>query len=242
MKIAIQLAGEPRFTLGFQSFLNNLVGYDRADWFLYLVNNSDPDKGGVFIPESWKKFDSQWAIEKIKNNLPTNNRLRSLEISDCHEKSWPSAKNLHCLIGKNPIPKLYNMHYNIFKVNQLRTNYQGSNRKKYDLIIKVRPDCSLNKIVDLRTLKINENEIIMPNNGWFGTGDLLVNDLFAIGNPLSMDIYSNLISFMKEYNDRGIKFHPETIFAHHLRTNQIKPIKGEFTCDIHRTPQLDQWC
>jgi hypothetical protein len=240
MKIAVQLSGEPRFTAGFQSFLDNLTGYSHADWFLYLVNNSNPDKRGVFIPESWKKFELEWAIEKIKNNLPANSYLQSLTISDCHEKSWPTAKNLHCLIGDNPVPKLYNMHYNMFKANQLRINYQECNDIKYDFVIRVRPDCSLDKMIDVNDFKINENEIIMPDNNWFGFE--LVNDQFAIGKPSDMDTYSNLVSFIKEYNDNGVTFHPETIFAHHLRVNQIKTIRGGFECNIHRNPQLDKWC
>jgi len=245
MRIAIQLSGEPRFTIGFQSFLENLKGYDHADWFVYLTNNNEQAKKDVLLPETWKKFDPEWAIEKIKNNLPKNNYLQVFEISNVNECSWPSsAKNTHCLMGSNPVERVYKMHYNIFKANQLRINYQEANNIKYDFIVRPRPDNNIDCAIDLRNFKISDNEIVMPKNNWFGNEkiDMTTNDQFAIGTPLSMNVYSELVDFIKEYNDNGVRFHPESLFAHHLHVRNIKTIRGDFESYVKRSPFLENWC
>jgi hypothetical protein len=208
MRIAIQLSGEPRFTFAFQSFLENLKGYDHADWFVYLTNNNQQEKDDVFLPETWKNFDVNWAIEKIKDNLPANNYLQSFEISNAHEHIWPSANNLHCLMGVNPVDRVYKMHYNNFKVNQLRIAYQETNNIEYDYIVKPRPDNDLDKVIDLRNLKIDDNEIVMPKNNWFGHTEInmITNDQFAIGKPASMNVYSEFVNHIKHYNDKINKY------------------------------------
>jgi hypothetical protein len=245
MRIAIQLSGQPRFTVGLASFLKNLIGYDCADWFVYLTNNNfQTDKHDVFIPESWKMFDVEWAINKIQSNLPDNNYLKQFEISDDYKKSWPDATNLHCLIGNNPVQRVYGMHYNNYKVNQLRVNYQTDNNIEYDYIIKIRPDIDFDNNINLKNIKIENNEILMPNNNWFGddSNGIVTNDTFAISGSDSMNIYSNLINFINQYNTEGIRFHPETLLAYHLHINKIKCIRGEFNSLIKRVPFLDSWC
>ena len=244
MRIAIQLSGEPRFTFAFQSFLENLKGYDHADWFVYLTNNNQQEKDDVFLPETWKNFDVNWAIEKIKDNLPANNYLQSFEISNAHEYMWPSATNLHCLMGVNPVDRVYKMHYNNFKVNQLRIAYQEANNIEYDYIVRPRPDNDLDKVIDLRNLKIDDNEIVMPKNNWFGHEEInmITNDQFAIGKPASMNVYSEFVNYIKHYNDNGVRFHPESLFAHHFHVRNIKTTRGDFESYIKRKPFLENWC
>lgn len=245
MRVAIQLSGNPRFTIGFKSFLENLIGYDQADWFVYMTNNNfQNDKNDVFIPESWKMFDVEWAIDKIQSNIPDNNYLKQFEISDGHEKSWPDAINLHCLIGNNPVQRVYSMHYNTHKANQLRVNYQKDNNVEYDYVIKVRPDIDFDNKINLKNIKIEQNEMLMPKNNWFGndSAGIVTNDTFAISRSESMNIYSNLINFIGQYNNEGVKFHPESLLAHHLHVNNIKCIRGEFNSLIKRSPFLDNWC
>jgi hypothetical protein len=225
------------------NFYGNAVVYANATGYL-TNNNLQTDKHDIIIPKSWKIFDLEWAINKIQSNLPDNNYLKKFEISDDHEKSWPDAINLHCLIGNNPVQRVHKMHYNNYKVNQLRMNYQTDNNIEYDYIIKIRPDSDFDSNINLKNIKIERNEILMPNNNWFGDDSkgMFTNDQFAIGGSDSMNIYSNLINFINQYNTEGVIFHPESLLAHHLYVNKITCIRGEFKSLIKREPLLDSWC
>jgi hypothetical protein len=64
MRIAIQLSGEPRFTIGFQSFLENLKGYDHADWFVYLTNNNEQEKKMCYFPKLGKNLILNGPLKK----------------------------------------------------------------------------------------------------------------------------------------------------------------------------------
>lgn len=242
MKIAIQLSGQPRFTYDFDLFLKNLTGYDQADWFVYLTNNNTQvEKSEISMPSSWVKFDLEWAANKLKSNLPVNNYLRSFEISDAYDKSWPPVKNLHCCMS---VDRAFMMYYNIFKANQLRITYQETHNITYDLVVRVRADSDLDSVVNLKELSIARDEIIMPSNNWFGDDPkgVITNDQFAISQPSAMDTYSNLVNLIKKYNDEGIQFHPESLLAYHLKFSNIKTTKGTFQSNIRKLPiNLEKW-
>ena len=95
MKIAIQLSGQPRFTQDFNLLLENLIGYDQADWFIYLSNKfrTHPVKDGVEISQSWEDFDADWAINKISSNLPKNNFIQRFISSGFNVESAKSIVN-----------------------------------------------------------------------------------------------------------------------------------------------------
>ena len=248
MKIAIQLSGQPRFTQDFNLLLENLIGYDSADWFIYLSNNNhtQPAKEGVKFSKYWEGFDADWAINKISSNLPKNNVIKRFEISDSHLQQWPEVKDLFWVEFPE---RVFMMHYNIFQANELRKHYQETTGVLYDLIVRVRSDIGINSYVDVSKLNIKDDEIIMPKNHWWGVphgcssipGDFWSNDLLAIGKDISMDIYSNTIHLIKKYNDIGLWFHPETILAYHLAKNKIKTIKGDFESTIRQFPIDTKW-
>jgi hypothetical protein len=245
MRIAIQLSGQPRFTQDFNLFLENLIGYDFADWFIYLSNqyHTHRIKDGVAISPSWEDFDADWAINKISSNLPKNNFIKRFEISDSHLQQWPTVYN-SCVIAPNQV---FMMFYNIFKANQLRVDYQRTHNVFYDLIVRIRTDISIDVPLDVSQLIIKDDEIVMPDNNWYGAGPwdggivLLSNDQLAISKDISMDIYSNTVHSMKKYNDTGILFHPETMLAYHLIVNNIKTIKGDFEAHIRQFPIDRKW-
>jgi hypothetical protein len=245
MRIAIQLSGQPRFTQDFNFFLQNLIGYDSADWFIYLSDNnhSQATMEGVSFSNSWNNFNKDWAMNKILENLPKNNFIKECEISDSYYHQWPTVYN-SCVISPNQI---FMMFYNIFKANQLRVDYQRTHKVFYDFVVRVRTDISIDVPLDVSQLIIKDDEIVMPDNNWYGAGPwdggivLLSNDQLAIGKDTSMDIYSNTVYSMKKYNDAGILFHPETMLAYHLIVNNIKSIKGNFQSEIRKLPIDTKW-
>jgi len=258
MRIAILLPGEPRFTGDFRIFVNNLKGYDQADWFCYLTNNytpPDPSYKTVkwdptlhtdeeweknsprfhhgTIPNSWANYGKKWAIDKITEHLPSNNSIKGFEISDVESQTWPDVVSLYEKYGKSDLMKWYtprrifSQFYNIFKSNQLRTEYEKLHNFKYDLVIRTRADSALLNEVDLRNFNLGPNTIILPDNDWHGSSTP-INDQFAFGNSDNMTIYTDLVNHIKMYNDRGVDLGPETLLGYHLTVNNISYQRGGF--------------
>jgi len=244
MKIAILLSGQPRFTEDLQLFLNNLKGYDQADWFVYLTNkNYEPQKqkcGGIpiIMHNTWIEYDPCWAKSVIEKNLPSNNFLKKFEISDANTQIWPPCNTYDR--ADSPPEQYFKMFYNIFKTNQLRTSYEIENNFKYDIVIRTRSDVGLLHEVDVRNNVPSSNTIIMPGNQWYGEPPC--NDQFAIGNSDSMTMYSNIVNHLKEYNDCGVVFHPETLLAHHLQNaNGAELKRGSFEITLRTLPLDNNW-
>lgn len=234
MKIAIQLAGQPRFTGDFNSFLTNLKGYDHADWFCYITNHNDPFN--IRIPPQWSEFNKEWAIDKIQSRLPANNFIRSFDTSDCEKISLP-IEPPDCPRG------FYKMWYNIYKSNQLRLDYKNENDIKYDMIIRVRPDVGLEDELDLRTIGDIDKSIIFPNNQWAGHTNIDPNapqacDQFAISLSKSMNIYSELVqhAYTYPFTQNRYWWHNEGTLAHHLTVNNIKTLRGNFNISLRKYP------
>jgi hypothetical protein len=74
----------------------------------------------------------------------------------------------------------------------------------------------------------------MPTNEWHG--DPKANDQFAIGTSKSMNAYASLYTHIKDYNDGGITFHPESMVGHNLKTQGIRFEQGNFFARIDRVP------
>jgi hypothetical protein len=244
MKIAVLLSGQPRLTNDFDIFLNNLVGYDQADWFIYLTNNNK-NRGmghGATIADPWLDYDPEWARDKFVKNLPKNNYIRSFDISDCYSKTWPSVTNLyHCHDWM--VELVFMMNYNINKVNQHRLEYQKQTGVEYDVIVKARTDVGLKDTLDITTLMNNPDTIIMPDKDWYGVGQNTANDQLVFGDSNSMNHFSTLIHHLKEYNLQGLNFHPETLLAYHLRKNNIKLLRGNFKISLREFPiDKSKWC
>jgi len=234
MNIAILLPGQPRFTEDFKLFLSNLKGYDSADWFVYITNNNVPTKEHIKISSIWENFDPSWAFEKIKSFLPANNSIVSYEISDDDQQQFPPVKNLY-QVGNSD--NTFKMFYNVYKADQARQKYENAHNFKYDLVIRTRSDLSLSSEVDLRNLIIEENQIIMPNNGWHGSP--AANDQFAIGKSNAMSIYGSLYTRIKEYNDNGLHFHPESMVSHNISHNNLHIARGGFEASLRQFPLID---
>jgi hypothetical protein len=242
MRIAILLSGQPRFTEDLQLFLNNLKGYDQADWFVYLTNkNYEPQKSvSIVMHDTWVDYDPCWAKSIIKKNLPPNNFLKKFEISDANTQVWPQCNRSDHPGVHSPPEQYFKMFYNIFKTNQLRTSYEIENNFKYDIVIRTRSDVGLLHEVDVRNNVPISNTIIMPGNQWYGEPPC--NDQFAIGNSDSMTMYSNIVNHLKEYNDCGVVFHPETLLAHHLQNaNGAELKRGSFEITLRTLPLDNNW-
>jgi len=242
MRIAILLPGQPRFNGDLQNFLKNLKGYDQADWFVYLTNSSTRDALKIRthsdipqVHEEWINYDIEWATSKIIQNLPNNNYLKKFEISDVHIHQWPYVRDSQERVRTENI---FNMYYNIYKVNQLRVNYEQDNNFKYDAVIRTRPDLGLVSEVNIKDYDLNS--IIMPNDKWHGI-DQTSNDQFAFGTSDAMSIYSDVMNHLEKYEKQLKDFGPETVLGHHLKSNNISYIRGNFNTSIRSLPLDGNW-
>jgi len=235
MKIAVLISGQPRFTIGFKSFLSNLIGYKQADYFCYISKDDAIYKSDIpAISTEWASSNLDWEYKTIQSILNNTGLIKSLKISDDIHQVFPAVDKVHCVTNTDNVFKMF---YNIYQANKLREDYEKENNFKYDLVIRTRPDLSLESVLDLNSIKLEKKEILMPNNAWFG--DPLANDVFAAGSSDAMSIYADLYPLkIKEYNNNGVIFHPESILGAHLLSNQIRSIPGDFNVEIKRSPNI----
>ena len=224
MRVAITVAGEPRFCEEFDHFLDKLTGFDQIDWYFFLWKESYPHpfyKSNLIAP-NWRVIDQDWATQKITENLPANHRLAKLVLADQKDyESPPVSGNIGYQVNV----------YNVWKMYQsLKESDALRNDETYDLVIRTRPDVMLEQDVDLteiyQQLQLSPKSIIFPNNHWHGNP--AINDWTAISTPDNMSIYSSVIDNIKLYYDMNIQFHPETLLGFHVRHQGLDPVAGNF--------------
>ena len=235
MKIAILLPGQPRFTNEFNLLLKNLIGYDQADWFCYLTSDNKPSPSPVRnVSDDWKIFDKELGMLKLQNMLPKNNFIRSFEISDCDRVTLPETPWVAAQWGIN----LYKMYYNLYKVNQLRVNYEQKNNVQYDMVIRARSDIGFRNELDLRKINLDDlkRNMLTPKNKqqWHYTMDVeqkyKICDLFAIGCPEHMDVYCDVIHKLDQYPFTKVEnYHSESNLGYHLSINNVSFMPRDIT-------------
>lgn len=203
MKIAILIAGEPRFCGQLDSFIDNLQGYEQADWFFYLWDETQMKYSVMQVPEKWAKIPSkEWAVNTIQEKLPSNHRIVDLVLGQ--QSNAPEG----------PV-SIYKQHWSLNQVDLMRQQYETAHGE-YDLVIRARLDLPIKSPIDLRNLKEqvtrNPKLIFMPRNGKHGTPHP-INDQIAISSSNNIKIYTNLINNI----NTSITVHPETQLSHHLR-------------------------
>lgn len=227
MRIAVLISGSPRFYTGLDTFINNLSGFETADWFVDLwKNNPHPDKLGyenhVLVAPTWRQVDREWAVNKIKSNLPPNHQLANLSVYDNDLIEYPVITGPQ--VHHSNFLSIWKMHLGWKRVDTLRQTYENQYNIKYDLVIRARPDNRLKNILNLTTVKnlLNQSpkRIFVSNGGQHGYG-YNTNDIIAISSPDNISIYTDLINHSIKYNNAGIMFHPETLLAYHMHCNGL---------------------
>jgi len=226
MKIAILISGSPRFCAGLDTFINNLTEFETADWYVDLwSNNPPPDKLGyenqVLVAPSWRYITQEWAVSKIKSNLPYNHQLLDLSLYDSVLIEYPNITGPQ--VHHTNFPSVWKMHLGWKRVDSLRQ----SSGIQYDLVIRARPDVCLNSPLDLTSIKNSldqsSNCVFVARDGQHGYG-YNTNDVIAISSPDNISIYTDLINHSIKYNNSGIMFHPETLLAYHMHCNGLVSI------------------
>ena len=221
MRVAVLIQGEPRFCKEFDLFLERLKGYDQADFYFYLWKKSQPisdyyrSRESVLVAEPWTDIDRNWAIDKIRSNLPDNCEVIRLELIDQDSLEFPTIEREQHGTNTHNVWKMF---YSLYEVNELKKEHEIKNSFVYDLVIRARPDLMLHGDINLDDIKrrIDENPqlLAMPDNTRCGRGNS--SDLIAISSSKNIDDYCKLYKYAFEYYNDGIIFHPETLLSHHL--------------------------
>ena len=211
MRVAIIIAGEPRFCNYVDSFINSLQGVDQADWFFYLWDETIIKSTHKQITTGWNNIlNREWAINNIHDKLPNNHKIVDLQLGQ-----------------QSQVPEqlpLYKQFFSLQQADLLRQEYEKTN-SRYDLVIRARLDLLINSPIDLQSIKLqldqNPKLMFLPVGPRYGYG-VKINDQFAISSSGNMSIYTNLINYIKDYQNKGIAVHPETQLSHHLLHNGLE--------------------
>ena len=144
-----------------------------------------------------------------------NIRLVKLEVVG---QSYPPIKsNYNNLWSKgNSVSAINGMFTSMKNADKLRQQEEKENNFKYDIVIKSRPDISIDGPVDLSSIKeilTSEAMVVVPKgwnwfNHWHGTGGML-NDQLFFSTPDLMTLINDVD--IDKCCEEGSRFHPESI-------------------------------
>lgn len=243
MKVAVQIAGLPRFSKEFDEFINSMQGYDQIDWFFYLWN----DGKDQFVAPFWKSSTVDQMREKIANHLPANHNIAYLELHDCPE--YTVTRPLNTTQWTNP-PNVWYMHLGLKLVTEIREQYEAEHGK-YDIVVKARCDSTITPGIDLKAAKLffdqHPRSILTSANHRLGLMGRVVSEPIAFGTSETISTVCKMFDHLFEYNDQGVLYHPETLTAHHLYVNNIDTPMTDFSFEFRKyklpdgTPDWGHW-
>jgi hypothetical protein len=229
MKVACLLSGQPRFCKSFDAQLQHLKNDDTIDWFVCIWKNNQQPLIKTVIPPALLNTDTASATEYIASRLPTGHRLVSLSAVDELDTAHIIEKNYRR--SGWPLPEhIYLMYHGIYMANQLKLQHEAK-FGQYDLVVRTRPDLSLDKDFDLPMAKSwldqHENAIITARNQRHGGA----NDQFAVGHSKTIDAYADIANNLQAIYDEGVEYAPESLLLRHFQRAQISDMVGDF--DVH---------
>lgn len=206
MKLAICFSGELRYldrTKNFWLDIKNKYNADIYAAFWGDVNNDEISNFKELFQPLYLNIENKLSIENTVNQL--TNEIGNFDFME---------KNIKNKIINGNI--IY-MSYLMWKCNTLTK----LNNEKYDIILRTRPDITLDKLniynneyFNLPRGRTVINEI---NNNWGFT------DIISYSNPKLMDYYTSFIFYYMKYLKEGhFTFSPEYLFRVHLNNKNVK--------------------
>jgi len=221
MNIAMITGGQPRFTGDFLILLEQLYGFESAD--LYMN----------FWSSSWAESEDH-AIEKVKRILPSPYKVAKIQIVDEPPRELPP----HLLDHPPEEPENIRWWYRRRKGQLLSLSMAFDLvPDQYDAIVRFRLDGCIDCRLDLSTLDLKNNELILPQgprSGFPGNG---LCDQFSVGSYEGMKFFCGLARQINhyivlsdpnwEYNGHGY-WSPEHLFATYYKLHNKEFVFGSF--------------
>lgn len=238
MKIALCLSGQPRFLeRGYKYLHDNILSKYNVDVFFHLWFDSKLENTPFSYTIHYSNRNELWRknLDEIALSLysPVKYTFESpKEFWFDPQANYELGKTNNC-----------SMFYSMQKANELKMEYEQTNKFKYDLVIRARTDVRFEQFnLDLSSLdpkfvhafsigNYAENKIskLLDNTSSAENQTAvieLINDQFAIGGSAVMDAYSSVYNFYNFYwdRDRPTSMNGERVLIRHLLNCRI-PIK-----------------
>lgn len=221
MRIAMITGGQPRFTDDFLVLLQQLYGFSSADIYMN------------FWTSPWAKSEEE-AIAKVKRILPSPYNVSRINIVDEPEQILPP----HILEHPAEEPENIRWWYRRRKGQLLSLSMAFDLvPDEYDLIVRFRLDGCIDRRLDLRSLDLTNNDLILPEgpkSGFPGNG---LCDQFSVGTYQGMKFFCGLAKQINhyivlsdpnwEYNGHG-DWSPEHLFATYYKLHNKQFVFGPF--------------
>ena len=191
MKIALCLSGQPRsFEKGYEYHKKNLLDHYDVDTYIH----------------TWKCDEAKDYIELYK---PTG-ALVEEPLREDYDNRYINTPNIEKHPPRFTVSMLYSMH----KSCELKVKTEIQNKKRYDWVIKSRPDYALNVVIPFKDL--DSNKIYIPNCRMVPEKDF-GNDQFAFGSSEVMNKRMTIYMNMNHHYDQGAQMIGEDMMRAQLR-------------------------
>lgn len=122
-------------------------------------------------------------------------------------------------LGQKRVFNIMSMYYSIFKANELKTQEELEQKKRYKYVARSRFDWAISENLFFDSLNPSEKEVCIYNDCIHETG--CVTDHFAFGRSREMDVYCNmLLHFDEVYKNND--FCSEILLGRWLSLQNIK--------------------
>jgi hypothetical protein len=218
MKVAVCLSGFARiFPYTYPYLKKYILDPLNADTFFYGYSQDDKEIFADDILDVYKP---------VKHVIREWDTSVEDEIWDVYGTKEIGRTELYT----KPI-NILSMHYNIFKSNQLKIQYEQENNFTYDLVIRSRTDMFYFREINTTELSM----AMMPMTVWIptvwdfrGITGYGTTDHFAFGSSHVMNLYSNLINREAEYNIKhDFLLHPESMMGYNLHMEGVNRIGSD---------------
>ena len=215
----------------------------------------DTIKKYVIEPLNADVFFHTWSVkgQKLSYHTPMDSMVPDIPIVGNLEEFYKPIASIIEVPDYDTFKKIkpsyyYNtlmMHYSIWRVNELKKEYENTNSMKYDVVIRCRFDLEIHKfdivdtlpnIVDTIYLPPNQNMDIQFNESMAEafkvTGiKYMPNDQLAYGSSTGMDYYSKLWEIQSNDINEYIN-HPEGALTEHFWNKNKSGFKADVNPNI----------
>ena len=190
MKIALCFSGQARsFEKGYEYHKKNLLDHYDVDTYIH----------------TWK---CDGAEEYIKLYKPVSHLIEEPLDGDFDTKyTAPDMK-------RHPPRFVVSMFYSMQKSCELKVKKELKEKKRYDWVIKSRPDYALNIVIPFKDC--DENKLYIPNCRMVPERDF-GNDQFAWGSSVVMNKRMTVYQNLNHFYDQGVRMVGEDMMKAQLR-------------------------
>jgi uridine kinase len=207
MRVAVLLSGYLRVYDNILNFINDEIRkkFDLCDIFLHITKN--------------EKFE-----DKYDNLIDDDNDIKKI-ISKINPISVIYESN-HTFTTNTIENSTINQWIKLYKLNSIKKIHEEIQNKKYDLVIRLRPDLDI-KSKNIFDLKIKKNFVYLPYDSKIDKSKLqnlnddYICDAIAFGDSEIMDRYFDVFKNLSNYIvEKSLV--SETLLFNHLKKNKIK--------------------